>query len=138
MITTEGTATNLGELFGWCVIARQYYDRYRRPMMHTETNSQDAKEAPGWLWRQWHNVNLMREEGVPVIGFTWYSLHDQIDWDVGLTRALGNINPVGLFDLNRDPRPAAQAYYSLVQMHHQERVRDDIKWPDGTALLLEE
>jgi hypothetical protein len=32
----------LGELFGWYVITKQYYDRYRRPLMHTETNCQDA------------------------------------------------------------------------------------------------
>lgn len=46
---------------------------------------------------------------MPVVGFTWYSLQDQIDWNIGLSKALGNVFPVGLFDLNRDPRPLAQA-----------------------------
>jgi N-acetylmuramoyl-L-alanine amidase len=86
------------------VVAQQYYERYRRPLMHTETNHQDAREAPRWLWRQWHNVQLLRQAGVPIVGFTWYSLTDQIDWDAGLAVSRGNINPVGLFDLNRDPR----------------------------------
>ena len=84
--------------------------------MHTETNCPDAAEAPAWLWRQWHNVQLIRESGVPVIGFTWYSLQDQVDWDIGLSRSIGNVNPVGLFDLNRDPRPVAEAYQYLVRM----------------------
>ena len=45
-----------------------------------------------------------------MVGFTWYSLQDQVDWNIGLSKALGNVFPVGLYDLNRDPRPAAQAY----------------------------
>src|SRR5688500_5050645 len=84
--------------------------------MHTETNCQAAREAPKRLWRQWHNVQLMRSGGVNVVGFTWYSLIDQVDWNIGLSRPLGNVNPVGLFDLNRDPRPAAQSYRQLIKM----------------------
>ena len=85
--------------------------------MHTETNCVDSRRGPAWLWRQWHNVELMRERGVPVIGFTWYSLIDQIDWDVVLSNARGVVNPVGLFDLNRDARPVADAYVQLIDMY---------------------
>jgi beta-glucosidase/6-phospho-beta-glucosidase/beta-galactosidase len=120
LINSEGKPENLGELFGWYVITNQYYERYKRPVMHTETNTPDANEAPGWLWRQWHNVQLIRQHGVPVVGFTWYSLHDQIDWNIGLSRAVGNVFPVGLYDLNRDPRPVAQAYKHLVEMFRNE------------------
>ncbi len=116
LIDRQGRARALGELFGWYVIASQYYERYRRPMMHTETNRLDARDGPRWLWRQWHNVQLIRQSGVPVVGFTWYSLTDQIDWDIALALARGNVNPVGLFDLNRDPRPVGQAYKYLIQM----------------------
>ncbi len=84
--------------------------------MHTETNRLDARDAPRWLWRQWHNVQLMRQSGVPIVGFTWYSLTDQVDWDIALREPLGNINPVGLFDLNRDPRLAGLAYKHLIQL----------------------
>jgi beta-glucosidase/6-phospho-beta-glucosidase/beta-galactosidase len=114
LIDSLGRAQALGELFGWYVVASQYWERYRRPMMHTETNHLDAREAPRWLWRQWHNVQLIQKAGVPVVGFTWYSLTDQVDWDIGLTQPLGNVNPVGLFDLNRQPRAVAQAYKHLI------------------------
>jgi beta-glucosidase/6-phospho-beta-glucosidase/beta-galactosidase len=120
LINVNGEPENLGELFGWYVITRQYYDRYKRPVMHTETNAPDAAEGPGWLWRQWHNVQLIREHGVPVVGFTWYSLQDQVDWDSGLRHARGNVFPVGLFDLNRDPRPVAQAYKHLLSLFQHE------------------
>ncbi|HEY8224285.1 MAG TPA: family 1 glycosylhydrolase [Pyrinomonadaceae bacterium] len=120
LINSEGKPENLGELFGWYVITNQYYQRYKRPVMHTETNTPDANEAPAWLWRQWHNVQLIRQNGVPVVGFTWYSLQDQVDWNIGLSKAVGNIFPVGLYDLNRDPRPVAQAYKDLVEMFREE------------------
>ena len=116
LIDREGRSRSLGELFGWYVIASQYHARYHRPLMHTETNHMDALEGPRWLWRQWHNVELLRGSGVPVVGFTWYSLTDQVDWDNGLRQPRGLVNPVGLFDLNRDPRTVGQAYRHLVEL----------------------
>jgi hypothetical protein len=85
--------------------------------MHTETNRIDASDAPRWLWRQWHNVQLLRRAGAPLVGFTWYSLTDQIDWGIALAEARGAIDPVGLFDLNRDPREVGLAYMHLINMH---------------------
>jgi beta-glucosidase/6-phospho-beta-glucosidase/beta-galactosidase len=124
LIDSNGHAQTLGELFGWYAVASQYYERYRRPMMHTETNRMDAREGPRWLWRQWHNVQLIRRGGVPVVGFTWYSLTDQVDWDIALREPLGNVSPVGLFDLNRDPRPVGQAYRHLIQLFDTELAQD--------------
>lgn len=135
LINSDGHAQTLGELFGWYVITKQYYDRYHRPLMHTETNCQDAREGPAWLWRQWHNVQLMRRSGIPVVGFTWYSLIDQVDWNVGLSRALGNVNPVGLFDLNRDPRPVGQAYQHLVRLFNSETLVTNADVKDLDAVL---
>jgi len=117
LIDRQGHPQSLGELFGWYVIANQYWERYRRTMMHTETNRSDAADAPRWLWRQWHNVQLLRNAGVPLVGFTWYSLTDQIDWDRAMREPLGIVDPVGLFDLNRDPRPVGLAYKHLIDMH---------------------
>jgi beta-glucosidase/6-phospho-beta-glucosidase/beta-galactosidase len=131
LINKEGKPEALGEVFGWYVITKQYYDRYKRPVMHTETNCMDAKEGPAWLWRQWHNIQLMRAAGVPVLGFTWYSLQDQVDWSVGLSKAEGNVNPVGLFDLNRNPRPVAQAYRQLLNLFGNEPLL-----PDSDVLQL--
>ena len=116
LIDSRGRIRALGELFGWYVIANQYYDRYRRPMMHTETNRMDAADAPRWLWRQWHNVQLMRKSGIPLVGFTWYSLTDQIDWSIALTEVIGLVFPVGLVDLNRDVRTVGLAYKRLIDM----------------------
>src|SRR6202011_3068358 len=83
--------------------------------MHTETNVFDPVAAPQWLWKQWTNVLRMRRDGIPVLGFTWYSLTDQMDWDTQLTEKNGRVNACGLYDLNRKPRPVAGAYRALIE-----------------------
>ena len=117
LIDQDGNARALGELFGWYVIAQQYWQRYRRVMMHTETNRMDAADATRWLWRQWHNVQLLQNDGVPLVGFTWYSLNDQIDWHIGMSEALGIVYPVGLVDMNRDPRQVGLSYKHLIDTY---------------------
>ncbi len=117
IVKPGGAIEPTGDVYGWYLIARQYYERYRRPLMHTETNNigTGAEEAPGWLWRQFLNVWLMRSEGIPVLGFTWYSLTDQVDWDVVLRDERNLVNPTGLYDLDRRPRPVAAAYRQIIQ-----------------------
>ncbi len=90
-------------------------DRYHLPVMHTETNLRDAKKAPTWLRKQWENMIRLREDGVPIIGFTWYSLIDQIDWDTALRGDNGRVSPLGLYDLNRQIRPVGKAYKKLIE-----------------------
>jgi beta-glucosidase len=113
----DGLTNAAGEVFGYCEITRQYHDRYKLPVMHTETNLNEGTsrgEAVGWLWRQWANVVMLRNAGVPIVGFTWYSVTDQVDWDSALREQNGNINAVGLFDLDRAIRPVGRAYKELI------------------------
>ena len=44
-VAADGTTRPSGEVFGYDVITRQYYDRYRLPVMHTETNSAKGRPA---------------------------------------------------------------------------------------------
>ena len=117
IVMPGGTIQPAGDVYGWYIITRQYYERYRRPVMHTETNNigSGEDEAPRWLWKQFLNVRLLHSEGVPVLGFTWYSLTDQVDWDVAMRDDRGMINPIGLYDLTRMPRPVAAAYRQIIR-----------------------
>ena len=112
---SDGTTITAEDVMGWYQIAKKSYARYKKPVMHTETNFPDPDKAAAWLWKQWINVLRMRESGVPVLGFTWYSLTDQIDWDIALAKKAGTVNPTGLYDLNRRPRPVAKAYQDLLR-----------------------
>ncbi|MDQ3139851.1 MAG: glycoside hydrolase family 1 protein, partial [Pseudomonadota bacterium] len=60
------------------------------------------------------NVLRLRNVGIPTVGFTWYSLTDQIDWDSALREQNGNVNPLGLFDLDRNIRNVGKAYKQLI------------------------
>jgi hypothetical protein len=71
------------DVLGYYAIARSYHDRYRLPVMHTETNLWEPG-ATAWMWKTWANIQQLRHDDVPVCGMTWYSLIDQIDWDTAL------------------------------------------------------
>lgn len=102
------------DVLGWYEITKDYYLRYRKPVMHTETNVFEADIAPSWLNKQWISILRMRHDGVPVLGFTWYSLIDQIDWDTQLAEQNNRVNECGLYDLDRKPRPVAEAYRRIL------------------------
>ncbi len=100
-------------------ITWQYYDRYRLPVMHTETNIARGTER--------RRGRLLALEGMgeraaryemteyPMVGFTWYSLTDQVDWDTALREDNGHVNPLGLYDLDRNIRPVGREYKKLIQ-----------------------
>ncbi len=116
-VAADGSTRASGEVFGYAVITHQYYERYHLPVMHTETNMIEGPagtEAVDWLWKEWANVLRVRNDGVPVVGFTWYSLTDQIDWDSALRIQAGNVNRLGLYDLDRKIRPVGTAYKQLI------------------------
>ncbi|RZK29465.1 MAG: glycoside hydrolase family 1 protein, partial [Hymenobacter sp.] len=69
--------------------------------------------------KEWANVLRVRNDGVPILGFTWYSLTDQVDWDTALCENHGNVNPLGLCDLNRNIRPVGEAYKKLISQWKQ-------------------
>ena len=115
IITPDGGMVEAEDVMGWYAITHEYYQRYKRPVMHTETNVEDPEQAAAWLWKQWMNILRMRRDGVPVLGFTWYSLTDQMDWDCQMARKNDKVFRCGLYDLDRKPRPVADAYRKLIQ-----------------------
>jgi beta-glucosidase/6-phospho-beta-glucosidase/beta-galactosidase len=116
-VAADGSTRWAGEIFGYNEITRQYYDRYSLPVMHTETNlneGHNGDEAVNWLRKQFANVLRVRNSGVPTIGFTWYSLTDQVDWDTALREDNGRVNPLGLYDLDRNIRSVGRTYQQLI------------------------
>jgi beta-glucosidase/6-phospho-beta-glucosidase/beta-galactosidase len=129
LLTPEGITLSSGEFFGYYVIAKQYYDRYGLPLMHTETNIREEEGSVQWLWKEWNTLLRLRQDGVPIVGFTWYSLTDQIDWDIALREERNRVHTVGLYDLERQPRKVGPEYLRLVH-----------EWrsflPAGTSALM--
>jgi beta-glucosidase/6-phospho-beta-glucosidase/beta-galactosidase len=116
-VAADGGTCASGEIFGYATITGMYYRRYQLPVMHTETNLCEGArgdEAVNWLWKEWANVLRVRNDGMPILGFTWYSLTDQVDWDSALREDRGNVNALGLFDLERRMRAVGRAYRKLI------------------------
>jgi beta-glucosidase len=116
-VFADGHSEASGEVFGYSEITRQYYERFGLPIMHTETNFREGatgQEAVQWLWKEWANVLRIRNVGIPTVGFTWYSLTDQIDWDTALRERNNRVHPVGLYDLDRNIRAVGTAYKKLI------------------------
>ena len=114
LVHPNGMTQAAGEIFGYYVITSQYYKRYKLPIMHTETNIK-MPACKEWLLKQWANVHRLKHDGIPIVGFTWYSLLHQVDWDSALRDDAGNVNQLGLYDLNRKIMPVGEAYKNLIQ-----------------------
>lgn len=123
LVHPDGSTQASGEVFGYYVLTSQYYRRYKLPIMHTETNIK-MPACKEWLLKQWANLHRLKQDGVPIVGFTWYSLLHQVDWDSALRNDAGNVNELGLYDLNRNIMPVGAAYKHLIE-----------EWKD---ILLEE
>lgn len=123
LVHPDGHTQASGEIFGYYVLTNQYYNRYKLPIMHTETNIK-MPACKEWLLKQWANLHRLKQDGVPIVGFTWYSLLHQVDWDSALRNDAGNINELGLYDLDRNIMPVGVAYKHLIK-----------EWKD---ILLEE
>ncbi len=113
MVHPDGNTSPAGEIFGYYVITHQYFRRYRLPVMHTETNITEPFSVH-WLRKQWANVYRLKQDGVPIVGFTWYSLIDQVDWDSALRNDDGIVNSLGLYDLDRKIRQVGIEYKNLI------------------------
>jgi len=114
LVLPNGTTRSAGEIFGYYTITHQYFSRYRLPIMHTETNMK-APNSVEWLWKEWANLHRLIQDGVPVVGFTWYSLTHQMDWDTALREDNNRVHEVGLYDLDRNIMPVGNAYRRLIQ-----------------------
>ena len=99
---------------GFRRLATQYHERYRVPIFHCETN-RVSHLAVEWLDHQWSDILAMRASGIPVMGFTWYSLTDQIDWQHALRVERNDLHTVGMYDLDRKVRPVGREYQEIIK-----------------------
>jgi len=115
-VSSTGRTTTRWNGHGFFSLAVGYHRRYQIPLFHCETN-RTSKLAVEWLASQWNDVLGLRRSGIPVYGFTWYSLTDQIDWQHALRVERNDVHSVGLYDLDRRIRPVGHAYRELIALN---------------------
>ncbi len=96
---------------GFRSLITDYYERYRVPVMITETSAFGEDETRArWLEASVATVRELRSDGVPVIGYTWFPMFTMVDWKYRTgKRAVEHYHiDLGLFKL-RDSVPQAAA-----------------------------
>jgi beta-glucosidase/6-phospho-beta-glucosidase/beta-galactosidase len=116
-VSADGSKAAARQRAGLAAVAAEYHARYRLPLFVSET-SRVQSHAVDWLGEQWREVQRLATFGVPVTGFTWFPLIDTTDWVHALRVVRGDVDPIGLFGMDREPRAVAQKYAELIAAVH--------------------
>lgn len=66
---------------GFSALIEDYHHRYGAPVIITETSARgDVTTRSRWLEASVAAVRRLREQGTPVLGYTWFPLFTMIDW----------------------------------------------------------
>lgn len=90
---------------GFKELITHYHERYKVPIMITETSAVGSEEIrQRWLASSVSMIQDLRAVGVPVIGYTWFPLFTMIDWRYRFsTEPVENFYlELGLYRLNRE------------------------------------
>jgi beta-glucosidase/6-phospho-beta-glucosidase/beta-galactosidase len=93
-------------------VIREYADRYRRPVMVTETNVRGfASDRATWLKYTLEQCENAVAAGVDLRGYCWFPFVDSCDWSSLLSRHEGAIDPVGVYGVtpDRERRPSSMS-----------------------------
>jgi beta-glucosidase len=104
---------------------RMVHDRYRLPLMVTETSSAgDHDERARWMDETLSAVRQVRAEGIPVLGYTWFPMFTMIEWKYRWSRKglEDHLLHLGLWDvvprkgrLDREPTPLVDLYRRRIE-----------------------
>jgi beta-glucosidase/6-phospho-beta-glucosidase/beta-galactosidase len=93
-------------------LIEQYAERYEMPCLLAETNlSGFASDRASWLKYTLEQCEVARDRGVDLRGYCWFPFVDSADWASQLAECVGEIDPVGVYwlDRNLDRRPSSMS-----------------------------
>lgn len=109
------------EGIGFVEMVDAWYDRYRRPIIITETSARGSIRARSqWLKTSVAAVKYLRAHGVPVVGYTWFPMFTMIEWGYRTGRRPVNEYRIelGLFTLGKEPSDPRWLRTPLVEQFH--------------------
>lgn len=102
----------------FATLIEDYYNRYRVPIMITETSALGDDEVRSrWMRASVAAVKQLRSSGIPVIGYTWFPLFTMVDWRYRLGRRPMEhyYIDLGLYKINGEGGPRRWKETPLVQ-----------------------
>ncbi len=104
-------------------LGRLYYERYRVPLMISETASIGSlRRRLDWLDRSVAATRELREEGVPLVGYTWWPMFALVTWAYrqGRRPVAEHLAQMGLWDIVPDEAdPLRRVRTSAVDSYRQ-------------------
>ncbi len=87
---------------GFASVARDYSQRYRKPLMLSETNIRGTvTDRIVWLKYMVSECATLIDEGIDLRGFCWFPSIDSTDWDKFCTSCKLSVDPQGIWWLDR-------------------------------------
>jgi beta-glucosidase len=86
-------------------LGRLYYERYRAPLMISETASMGSlRRRLDWLDASVMATRELREEGIPLVGYTWWPMFALVTWAYrqGRRPVTDHLAQMGLWDIVPD------------------------------------
>lgn len=114
---------------GLAEMLRLYAERYGAPVMVTETCvTGGVADRIEWLATSVAEVDRLRNEGLPVVGYTWWPLFDMYEWTYRQATGVRgeHLLPMGLYELveagdglRRRRTPVADAFAAEARRHRE-------------------
>ena len=107
---------------GFKDMIRDYYERYKVPIMITETASAGSvARRRAWLHGSVAEVRRLRRDGVPVVGYTWWPMFGLVGWAYrqGAKELADYVIQMGLWDLRIEGGQRRRVLTPLVDEYRQ-------------------
>jgi beta-glucosidase/6-phospho-beta-glucosidase/beta-galactosidase len=111
------------------LVLRDAYQRYGLPLMVTETSrNSDVAGRKQWMDETVKAVRQLRQEGVPVVGYTWFPLISMIDWAFRCGRApiRHYLLHLGLYDSEYDANGVLQRHPTELVEHYRRTMSEPL------------
>ena len=107
------------------LILRDAWQRYHMPLMITETSAKgDVRARAKWMDETLTTVGSLREQGIPVVGYTWFPLFTMVDWQYRKGRRPVDkyLHHLGLYDSAFDSEGVLHRSATALVAHFQSHV----------------
>jgi beta-glucosidase/6-phospho-beta-glucosidase/beta-galactosidase len=107
------------------IVLRDVYKRYQMPIVITETSARrDIKGRTRWMDETLDSVRTLREDGLPIVGYTWFPLFTMVDWAYrkGRRPLEGYLTHLGLYDSAFDSKGVLRRHKTALVNHYQKHM----------------